>query len=93
MMICPLDGVSSPRMIHCHGLTEHGDLSAWMTFPYALSLSDSNIDFRKGSIDICPGSLCRHRTIPMGSDVQRVLLRHLRSPERASRPKVNLIAR
>jgi integrase/recombinase XerD len=50
----------------------------------ALSLSDSNIDFRKGSIDICPGSLYRHRTIPMGSDVQRVLLRHLRSPERAS---------
>src|SRR4029077_17322929 len=26
----------------------------------------------------------RHRTIPMGSDVQRVLVRHLRSPERAS---------
>jgi integrase/recombinase XerD len=50
----------------------------------ALSLSDSNIDFRKGSIDICPGSLYRHRTIPMGRDVQCVLLRHLRSPERAS---------
>jgi integrase/recombinase XerD len=50
----------------------------------ALSLSDSNIDFRNGSIDICPGSLYRHRTIPMGSDVQRVLRRHLRSPERAS---------
>jgi integrase/recombinase XerD len=50
----------------------------------ALSLSDSNIDFRKGWIDICPGSLYRHRTIPMGNDVQRVLRRHLRSPERAS---------
>jgi site-specific recombinase XerD len=50
----------------------------------ALSLTDSNIDFRNGSIEICPGSLYRHRTIPIGSDVQRVLLRHLRSPERAS---------
>ena len=49
----------------------------------ALSLSDSNIDFRNGSIDICPGSLYRHRTIPIGCDVQRVLRRHLRSPERA----------
>jgi site-specific recombinase XerD len=50
----------------------------------ALSLSDSNIDFRNGSIEICPGSVYRHRTIPIGSDVQRVLLRHLCSPERAS---------
>ena len=50
----------------------------------ALSLTDSNIDFRNGSIEICPGSLYRHRTIPIGSDVQRVLLRHLRSPERAA---------
>ena len=50
----------------------------------ALSLIDSNIDFRNGSIEICPGSLYRHRTIPIGSDVQRVLLRHLRSTERAS---------
>ena len=50
----------------------------------ALSLSDSNIDFPNGSIEICPGSLYRHRTIPIGSYVQRLLLRHLRSPERAS---------
>jgi hypothetical protein len=50
----------------------------------ALSLNDSNTDFRNGLIDICPGSVYRHRTIPIGSDVQRVLLRHLRSPERAS---------
>jgi integrase/recombinase XerD len=50
----------------------------------ALSLSDSNIDFCNGSIDICPGSLYRHRTIPIGKHVRHVLLRHLRSPERAS---------
>jgi integrase/recombinase XerD len=50
----------------------------------ALSLTDSNIDFREGSIEICPGSLYRQRTIPIGKDVQSVLLRHLGSPERAS---------
>ena len=50
----------------------------------ALSLTDSNIDFRNSLIDICPGSHYRHRTIPMGSDVERVLRRHLSSPERAS---------
>jgi site-specific recombinase XerD len=48
----------------------------------ALSLTDSNIDFHNGSIEISPGLLYRHRTIPVGSDVRRVLLRHLRSPER-----------
>jgi integrase/recombinase XerD len=50
----------------------------------ALSLTDSNVDFRNGSIEIRPGSLYRHRTIPIGKDVQHVLLRHLRSPERPS---------
>jgi integrase/recombinase XerD len=48
----------------------------------ALSLNDSNIDFRNGSIDICPGSLYRHRTIPIGKDVKCVLRQHLCSPER-----------
>jgi len=37
----------------------------------ALSLSDSNIDFHNGSIEICPGSLYRHRTIPIGSETTR----------------------
>lgn len=49
----------------------------------ALSLSDSNIDFPKGLIEICPGSQYRYCTIPIGRDVRRVLLNHLRSPERA----------
>jgi integrase/recombinase XerD len=48
----------------------------------ALSLRDHDIHFDSGSIEISPGSLYRHRTLPIGSDVQRVLLRHLRSPER-----------
>jgi integrase/recombinase XerD len=48
----------------------------------ALSLRDSNIDFHNGSIEISPGLLYRHRTLPIGGDVQRVLLRYLRSPKR-----------
>jgi len=43
-----------------------GVLGTGLRVTEALSLSDSNIDFRKGSIDICPGSLYRHRTIPWG---------------------------
>jgi integrase/recombinase XerD len=48
----------------------------------ALALRDSDIDFYNRSIEICPGSLYRHRTIPMGGDVQRLLKRHLHGDER-----------
>src|SRR5258708_26834797 len=44
----------------------------------------SKLDCWVGWIEIWSGPLYRHRTIPIGSDVQRVLLRHLRSPERTS---------
>jgi integrase/recombinase XerD len=50
----------------------------------ALSLSVANIHFHDSSIEIHPGSLYRHRTIPMGTDVRHLLRRYLRSAERAS---------
>jgi integrase len=50
----------------------------------ALSLTDSNIDFRQGLIDIQPGSFYLHRTIPIGTDVRRLLRAYLRDNERAS---------
>jgi integrase/recombinase XerD len=50
----------------------------------ALALTDSNIHFHGGLIEIHPGSLYRHRTILMGADVQHLLRRYLRSAERAS---------
>jgi integrase/recombinase XerD len=49
----------------------------------ALSLRDSNIDFGQGLIDIQPGSFYLHRTIPMGTDVRRLLRVYLRDNERA----------
>ena len=50
----------------------------------ALALTVSNIYFHDGSIEIHPGLLYRHRTIPMGTDVRRLLRQYLRSAERAS---------
>jgi integrase len=50
----------------------------------ALSLTDSNIDFRQRLIDIQPGSLYLHRTIPMGNDVKRLLRAYLRDKKRKS---------
>ena len=50
----------------------------------ALALTDCNIHFRDRLIEIHPGSLYRHRTIPMGTDVRRLLRRYLRSADRVS---------
>ena len=49
----------------------------------ALALTVSNIHFRDGEIEIHPASLYRHRIIPMGTDVRRLLKWYLRSAERA----------
>ena len=49
----------------------------------ALALTDSDVHFDQGLIEIFPGSLYRHRTIPMGTDVRRLLRQFLRSKERA----------
>ena len=48
----------------------------------ALAIQAADVDFRRQSVEIFPGSLYRHRTLPIGRDVQRLLHRYLRSTER-----------
>ena len=49
----------------------------------ALSLHDCNIDLENLVIEIRPDSRYRHRAIPMGQDIRRLLRRYLEETERA----------
>ena len=42
-----------------------------------LALKWSNVDLQKGTIDLYPGSFYHHRTLPLGTDVRRLLQRHI----------------